>query len=108
MKISPEGRLKRPCLPDGTLVRVPAAFLVTEVNTGSWRLERPVLNASNCSRCRVCERYCPLQIISVGEDGPVFDLHFCKGCGICANECPTKALVMRPDRDEGHQGGDSR
>jgi pyruvate ferredoxin oxidoreductase delta subunit len=104
MRTSPEGRLKMPVLPDGSVVRVPAAFTVTCVETGTWRLERPVLDPSRCSRCGVCERYCPLQIISMGETGPVFDLRFCKGCGICANECPKEALSMRPEQDCRQEG----
>lgn len=105
MKVSPDGRLRIPALPDGTPVRVPAAFVVAHVQTGAWRLQRPVVDVAKCSRCGICERYCPLQIISVDSEGPVLDLKFCKGCGICANECPKGAMMMVPEEREDREAG---
>lgn len=104
MKRSPAGRMKVPVLPDGTEVRVPAAFLVADVETGSWRWERPVVDPSKCSRCGICEKFCPLQIISLGTGSPTIDLRFCKGCGICANECPRKAITMTSERQSDSGG----
>ena len=99
-----EKRLKQPTLPDGTPVDVPGAFKVHDVDTGSWRLKRPECDAKRCSRCRICERFCPLQIISVAALGPEIDLRFCKGCGICAHECPKGAIVMVSEKSASEGG----
>jgi len=62
--------------------------------TGSWRVFKPVVDKEKCSRCGLCELYCPDSAIDADFE---IDLEFCKGCGICANECPKKAIVMVPD-----------
>ena len=68
--------------------------------TGSWRVERPVIDQSLCIPCRrnkeacfICWLYCPEVVIS-RTIPPTIDLKYCKGCGICAEECPTKAITM--------------
>lgn len=78
------------------------AFLVgprtsLENKTGSWRLMRPVLDQDQCSRCGICDLYCPdLCVTVVGEDYAI-DYDYCKGCGICAHECPARAIQMQPE-----------
>jgi len=68
--------------------------------TGSWRIVRPVIDASICTpgkrkaaSCYICWLYCPDGVITQGFP-PTIDLQYCKGCGICAQECPTKAITM--------------
>ena len=68
--------------------------------TGSWRVERPVIDYSKCTpakrgkaTCHLCWLYCPDAVVSK-EIRPKIDLVYCKGCGICAEECPTGAIEM--------------
>lgn len=72
-------------------------------NTGSWRVERPVIDMARCTpakrqkdACYLCWLYCPDGVISK-ELEPAIRLEYCKGCGICAEECPTKAIEMVPE-----------
>ncbi len=78
----------------------PVATIFDSEKTGSWRLERPVVNFSECIKCGICEMYCPGDVISIRreqEECVVIDLEYCKGCGICANECPKKCIQMVPE-----------
>ncbi len=69
------------------------------VKTGTWRVYKPVIDLSRCSRCATCWLYCPETAITLDKDGyPHIDYNYCKGCGICANECPTKAISMVEER----------
>ncbi len=68
--------------------------------TGSWRVERPVIDMEKCTpakkqkaACHLCWLYCPDGVITK-EIEPQIDLTYCKGCAICAEECPTKAIDM--------------
>ncbi|MBU2510359.1 4Fe-4S binding protein [bacterium] len=68
--------------------------------TGSWRVERPIIDLERCtpakknkSVCHLCWLYCPDAVISK-EINPTINLEYCKGCGICAEECPTGAITM--------------
>ena len=64
--------------------------------TGSWGIQRPVVDPQTCIKCRTCQNVCPEPCISGVENKqpPTFDYDYCKGCGICAAECPVKAIVM--------------
>lgn len=64
------------------------------VNTGLWRIERPIVDTSKCIKCKLCYLYCPVTAYSWSKKGPVCNYRFCKGCGICAEECPVKAISM--------------
>ena len=75
--------------------------VVTEIGnarqyeTGSWRSERPVVNAGQCIKCGVCWLFCPDSCIVQAADGHFeADLTYCKGCGICAKECPVGCITM--------------
>ncbi len=68
--------------------------------TGSWRVERPVIDYSRCTpaksgkpSCHLCWLYCPDNVVSKAIE-PTIDLEYCKGCGICAEECPVEAIKM--------------
>lgn len=81
----------------------PVATDFESANTGSWRLERPKVNFSECIKCGICQRSCPVDIISVHKDKEEcieINWDYCKGCGICANECPTKCIAMVDERGE--------
>lgn len=80
----------------------PCSHILTAAHTGTWRMERPDVDASACVRCGTCVRYCPTACITIHKEGiPLtFDWDYCKGCGICANECPKNALRMIPEGSE--------
>ncbi len=68
--------------------------------TGSWRVERPIIDMSKCTpakrqkaACHLCWLYCPDGVVSK-EIEPQIDLEYCTGCGICAEECPVQAIEM--------------
>jgi pyruvate ferredoxin oxidoreductase gamma subunit len=62
-------------------------------NTGSWRVERPVVDWAACTRCGLCYVMCPDGAIQLDEQGyPVIDYDHCKGCMICQRLCPLAAI----------------
>ena len=80
----------------------PCALVFRSANTGSWRLERPVVDAEACVKCGTCARSCPTDCITVDKDAAVpvtFDWYYCKGCGLCANECPKKCIRLVDERE---------
>lgn len=72
------------------------------MNTGSWRLMRPVVDRSRCHRCIwVCGSYCPDNAISTGAEGfPQIDYDHCKGCLICVAQCPAHAIEAIPEHHD--------
>ncbi|MFO0903645.1 MAG: 2-oxoacid:acceptor oxidoreductase family protein [Pirellulales bacterium] len=62
-------------------------------HTGAWRVDRPVVDASRCTRCGLCFVQCPDGAIALDEHGyPLIDYDHCKGCMICGHVCPVKAI----------------
>ena len=79
----------------------PVAHEFVAAPTGSWRLQRPVVDFAKCIKCGICQTYCPCDIVTVDkekEECVTFDLFFCKGCGICSNECPKGCISMVDER----------
>lgn len=74
-------------------IKGPYSVKITDVNTGIWRKERPVINNGLCIKCSICAIYCPIGAIEK-LDNMVIDYDYCKGCGICATECPKSAIEM--------------
>lgn len=79
-------------------------------HTGSWRVERPIIDYSKCTpaktgrhTCHLCWLYCPDSTVSKDLE-PQIDLEYCKGCSICAEECPTGAISMVSEEE--FTGGD--
>ncbi|RKL62286.1 4Fe-4S dicluster domain-containing protein [Thermoanaerobacteraceae bacterium SP2] len=70
---------------------------IYSINTGDWRVQRPVKEDNKCNRCGICFLYCPVFSIQKKEKEYVIDLSYCKGCGICAKECPKSAISMMPE-----------
>lgn len=61
--------------------------------TGSWRVERPVVDPDVCTRCGLCFVRCPDGAIALDEEGfPIIDYDHCKGCMICGQICPLHAI----------------
>jgi pyruvate ferredoxin oxidoreductase delta subunit len=79
-------------LPIGAVLLTPGAAVRNK--TGTWRLNRPLLDEKKCTNCLICWIYCPEPAIARGPKTIHFDYDYCKGCGICATECPTKAISM--------------
>lgn len=71
--------------------------------TGSWRSQRPVLQAERCIHCMFCWVFCPDSAILV-KNGRVVgvDYDHCKGCGICAHECPVRPTAIPMVREGDH------
>lgn len=70
---------------------------VYSVNTGDWRINRPILNQDKCVKCGICYLYCPVFSIERIEGRYEINYDFCKGCGICSHECKVKAIDMVPE-----------
>ena len=69
------------------------------VETGSWRLNKPLLDLDKCTNCFFCWMFCPDAAIEVTDHKVSgIDYEHCKGCGICAVECPVKCIEMMLDR----------
>lgn len=69
-----------------------------ERHTGSWRVERPVIDADRCTRCGLCCWRCPDGTIALDDHGyPVIDYDHCKGCMICWQQCPVGAIKREPE-----------
>jgi electron transport complex protein RnfB len=50
-----------------------------------------------------CEKVCPVQAITMGEDGlPIIDEDKCGGCGLCVKECPKSVIVLTPKDNTVH------
>jgi pyruvate ferredoxin oxidoreductase gamma subunit len=63
-------------------------------HTGTWRVQRPVIDRDVCTRCGMCVVRCPDGAIALDEEGyPVIDYDHCKGCMICRHECPVLGIT---------------
>jgi pyruvate ferredoxin oxidoreductase gamma subunit len=61
--------------------------------TGTWRVERPVIDRDVCTACGLCFVQCPDGAIALDDEGyPVIDYDHCKGCMICRHLCPLHAI----------------
>jgi pyruvate ferredoxin oxidoreductase delta subunit len=67
---------------------------IYKINTGDWRVTRPLKDNSKCNNCGICFLYCPVFSIYKKDKEFIIDLSYCKGCGICAKECPRNAIQM--------------
>lgn len=76
----------------------------TDISIGVARLYiDDCLAAQGVAQCGICERHCPVQVISmmkIDSDGdsakprrrPVISEHRCIGCGACENSCPVSPV----------------
>ena len=74
------------------------AGTTTEVKTGSWKTQRPIVDKKRCINCMLCVIYCPENCIPAKNGVRLeTDLSYCKGCGICAKVCPVKCIKMEQE-----------
>jgi len=55
----------------------------------------PSIDSSKCvgaDKCRLCLDSCPLQAVSIDEDGVTIDANTCLACGACLAVCPRGAV----------------
>ena len=48
---------------------------------------------SGCIGCKLCEKECHFEAISVAENLAAIDFDKCKSCGLCVAKCPKKVIV---------------
>lgn len=58
-----------------------------------------VHDSSACTQCGTCVDRCPMEALSLTDEGIVVDRDRCIGCGVCAAGCPTGSLVCRKKDD---------
>ena len=67
--------------------------------TAGWRVFRPVIETTRCTRCFLCFALCPEGAIRLdAQNYPIIDYDHCKGCLVCVAECPPQ--VIRQVREE--------
>ncbi len=103
---TPPGWLTLPC--EEALLSAPAihAAATSELaQTGLWRSERPLIDASRCKRCWwICSTFCPEGAIQVdAERKPKIDYAHCKGCLVCLTQCPAHAITALPEEEAAAQ-----
>ena len=47
---------------------------------------------SGCIACKICEKNCEFEAISVVDNLAVIDYEKCQACGVCAEKCPKKVI----------------
>jgi len=97
---TPPGWLTLPCEePSLSAPAIHAAATSELAQTGLWRTERPVIDASRCNRCWwICSTFCPEGAIQVDASRrPHIDYAHCKGCLVCLTQCPTHAITAVPE-----------
>lgn len=47
-----------------------------------------------CIGCKLCEKNCPSEAITVTDNIAHIDYEKCTGCGICAEKCPKKIITV--------------
>jgi len=48
-----------------------------------------------CIACRICEKNCPVNAITVDNNCAVIDYEKCIACGLCAEKCPRNIIIKR-------------
>lgn len=77
----------------------PVAVECQAIDTGTWRIRRPVIN-DKCVGCKTCVIYCPCMSIEVSEGNKLLiDYNYCKGCGICKTVCKFDAIDMIGEKE---------
>jgi Pyruvate/2-oxoacid:ferredoxin oxidoreductase delta subunit len=62
----------------------------------NWVTAKPLLaRKAECTRCKSCEKNCPVGAIVVGAEGPVFDYGTCIRCYCCQELCPPQVIGLK-------------
>ncbi|MBI5231737.1 MAG: DUF362 domain-containing protein [Coriobacteriales bacterium] len=81
-------------LPDRDVSQLFPAWLTPRLR--SWATARPVLaSMALCKRCGECARLCPVDAITMTDDGPEFDRERCIRCYCCQELCPPQAIELK-------------
>jgi electron transport complex protein RnfB len=48
-----------------------------------------------CIGCKICEKNCPEEAITVTNFLAVIDQEKCTACGICVEKCPQNTIAIR-------------
>ncbi len=67
-----------------------------EFPTGAGVTDR-ITVSGECAGCGACERFCPMQNISLADGRPVFG-QTCVSCGACLQNCPRNAIHHRDEK----------
>ena len=59
-----------------------------------------IASPEDCTRCGACVRFCPVEALTLGEEGLRLDSRRCIGCGQCAFRCAAEVLVLVADPRE--------
>ena len=55
---------------------------------------------AGCIGCKICEKNCPKEAITVVNNLAVIDYDKCINCGICATKCPKGVIEFRKKNAE--------
>jgi len=67
----------------------------------------PVIDAFRCDGCKICNKFCPPQIMGTVKDKAVLIADLCEECGICSEVCPVNAVqfeLPHHDYKQDHDG----
>ncbi len=71
----------------------------TKVYVKCSSLDKGIVVKDNCKTgcigCRICEKNCEAEAISVVDNLAVINTEKCTGCGVCAEKCPKKIIKIR-------------
>lgn len=78
------------------LYDLPIDFLISPIALGYYfygrfMLSKTFIATKKCNQCRICEKECPVDAISL-KDGMPYWSYNCESCMHCMNACPQRAI----------------